>query len=218
MIIYLAEKVLVFCQKWIFRGHLSFVIIFGIQGAALAHDTPARNPTMLNIETEELPAGRVRMTSTERTHPPGARTPFHTSGPKVVHLMAGSLNAYGLNGKRLFSCGPAPRVCFFNPKDELWFFKNDFSEPMRFMLVAIDSVSYLTVHELVGEVESVSGQRILINQGNVLNSGFLDPPRKISLSVSTLPQVSVGDLVVTRRYQESTQSAETLVKLGSKWQ
>ena len=86
------------------------------------------------------------------------------------------------------------------------------------MLVAIDSVSHLTVHELVGEVESVSGQRILINQGNVLNSGFLDPPRKISLSVSTLPQVSVGDLVVTRRYQESTQSAETLVKLGSKWQ
>lgn len=193
-------------------------MILGMQGAVLAHDTPARNPTMLNIETEELPQGRVRMTSTERSHPPGARTPFHTSGPKVIHLMAGALNAYGLNGKRLFSCGPAPRVCFFNPKDELWFFKNDFSEPMRFMLVAIDSVSYLTVHELVGEVESVSGQKVLINQGNVLTSGFFDPPRKVLLSVPTLPSVSVGDLVVTRRYQESTQSAETLVKLGSKWQ
>ena len=212
------KKMMAFVSGRMLLRWLSLSVILGLHGVVLAHDTPARNPTMLNIETEELPAGRVRMTSTERTHPPGARTPFHTSGPKVIHLMAGSLNAYGLNGKRLFSCGPAPRVCFFNPKDELWFFKNDFSEPMRFMLVAIDSVSYLTVHELVGEVESVSGQKVLINQGNVLNSGFLDPPRKISLSVSTLPRVSVGDLVVTRRYQESTQSAETLVKLGSKWQ
>lgn len=197
---------------------LALVFSLAIPAVVAAHDTPAPNPAMLNIETHELPQGRVRITSTERTHPPGARTPFHTSVPKIIHLMTGTLTAYGLGGKHLYSCGPAPRVCFFNPKEALWFFRNDFSEPMRFVLLAIDSVSYLTIHEVVGEVESVNGQTALINQGNVLTGGFFDPPKKITLSLTTPPQARVGDLIVTRRYQESTQSAEALVKLGSKWQ
>jgi hypothetical protein len=75
--------------NWTALRSLSLVMILSMQGAVLAHDTPARDPTMLNIETEELPPGMLRMTSTERSHPPGARTPFHTSGPKVIHLRAG---------------------------------------------------------------------------------------------------------------------------------
>lgn len=84
------------------------VSLIALASIAKAHevDTSGRQ-SMLNIETFDLPQGEVKIAAGERTHPPSARTPWHTSGPKLIYLMEGTLTAYGLGGKTLVTWGPA---------------------------------------------------------------------------------------------------------------
>jgi len=182
------------------------------------HDPSPVAPSLLNLDTNDLPQGRVRINAIERIHPPGARTPWHTSGPKLLHLMEGTLVAYGLSGEKLMTCGPAPKVCFHSPGDKLWFFRNEGAAPVRFLLIGIDAVTRPTIHEEVGQVVSVSGNRVTLAAGNVLTSALAQPRREFTFTLATPPDVSPGDYVVTVRHDDKNHTAERLLKLARRWQ
>ena len=186
---------------------------------AWAHEeTPTSRQSMLDIETSDLPQGRVRIAAGERTHPPGARTPWHTSGPKLIHLMEGTLTAYGMGGKVLASCAPAPKLCFFSPGEEMWFFRNTGSIPMRFLLISVDSLDKPTVHEEVGQVSRISGKQVTLAVGDVRTSNLAVPARELSIEVTAFDGIGVGDYVVTVRHEEKKHRARGLGKLSGRWQ
>lgn len=187
--------------------------------SAGAHEqTPTGRQSMLDIETADLPQGRVRIAAGERTHPPGARTPWHTSGPKLIYLMEGTLTAYGLGGKVLASCTPAPKLCFFSPGEEMWFFRNTAAIPMRFLLISVDSLDKPTVHEEVGQVTRLAGKQVTLAAGDIRTGNLAVPPREISIEVAGADGFGVGDYVVTVRYEEKQHRARALVKLMGRWQ
>ena len=187
--------------------------------SAGAHEeTPTGRQTMLDIETADLPQGRVRIAAGERTHPPGARTPWHTSGPKLIHLMQGTLTAYGLGGKVLASCAPAPKLCFFSPGEEMWFFRNTGSVPMRFLLISVDSLDKPTVHEEVGQVTRIAGKQVTLAVGDVRTADLASSAREIRIDVAAFDAIGVGDYVVTVRHEEEQHRARSLVKLPGRWQ
>lgn len=181
-------------------------------------ETPTGRQSLLDIETTDLPQGRVRIAAGERTHPPGARTPWHTSGPKLIHLMEGTLTAYGMGGKVLASCAPAPKLCFFSPGEEMWFFRNTGSIPMRFLLISVDSLDKPTVHEEVGQVSRISGKQVTLAVGDVRTSNLAVPARELSIEVTAFDGIGVGDYVVTVRHEEKKHRARGLGKLSGRWQ
>lgn len=185
-----------------------------------AHEVgPPGQPGMLSMETTDLPQGRVRISANERTHPPGARTPWHTSGPKLIHLMQGNLSAFTLDDKVLATCGPAPQLCFFSPRDQLWYFRNTGASPMKFLLISIDAPDRPTVHEEVGQVTRITGQLVTLAAGDLRNSGLKNPALEVSFQVKDLSAgIAVGDKVVTVRHDEKNHRAQSLVKLQAAWQ
>jgi len=195
-------------------------IVLTTASIAGAHEVDAGGrQNMLNVETTDLPQGKVRISAGERTHPPGARTPWHTSGPKLIHLMEGSLTAYGLGGKALATCGPAPKLCFFSPSEELWHFRNNGEVPMRFLLISIDSPDKPTIHEEVGQITNIAGQQVTFAAGDLRGTGLAVPAREVSVSVAELPAgIAVGDRVVTVRHDEKNRRTRSLVKLQTAWQ
>jgi len=199
--------------------HVAIAVGLILAASAGAHEqTPTGRQSMLDIETADLPQGRVRIAAGERTHPPGARTPWHTSGPKLIHLMDGTLTAYGLGGKVLTSCAPAPKLCFFSPGEEMWFFRNTGSIPMRFLLISVDSLDKPTVHEEVGQVTRVAGKQVTLAVGDVRTGNLAVPPREISIEIGAADDIGVGDYVVTVRHEERQHRARALVKLRGRWQ
>ena len=199
-----------------------FIVAIVLTAAPItsAHEVDAGGrQNMLNVETADLPQGKVRIAAGERTHPTGARTPWHTSGPKLIHLMEGTLTAYGLGGKTLATCGPAPKLCFFSPREELWHFRNTGEVPMRFLLISIDSPDKPTVHEEAGQITNIAGQQVTFAAGDLRGTGLAVPAREVSVSVAELPAgIAVGDRVVTVRHDEKNRRARSLVKLQAAWQ
>jgi hypothetical protein len=185
-----------------------------------AHEIDAANGRgMLNIETNDLPQGKAKISANERTHPPGARTPWHTSGPKLIYLMQGNLTAFGLDGKVLATCESAPKLCFFSPHDGIWYFRNTGKVTMKFLLIAIDSPDRPTIHEEVGKVTNISGRQVTFAVGDFRSSNLANPAREISIDVMDVPSgVSVGDFVVTVRHDEKNHRAQSLVKLKTAWE
>ncbi|MCX7142681.1 MAG: hypothetical protein NT123_16755 [Proteobacteria bacterium] len=202
-----------------FKAHIAVAAGLAIAASVWAHEeTPTGRQTMLDIETADLPQGRVRIAAGERTHPPGARTPWHTSGPKLIHLMEGTLTAYGLGGKVLASCAPAPKLCFFSPGEEMWFFRNTGSVPMRFLLISVDSLDKPTVHEAVGQVMRISGKQVTLAAGDVRTAELASPARELRIDVAAFDGIGVGDYVATVRHEEKQRRARGLVKLPGRWQ
>ncbi|MCE7530194.1 hypothetical protein [Polynucleobacter sp. IMCC 29146] len=201
-------------------GMLCTASVIALSPMANAHeqDTSGRQD-VLNIETSDLPQGKVKITAIERTHPPGARTPWHTSGPKLIHIMQGTLTAYGLGGRLLNTCGPAPKVCFFNPNEEMWYFRNNGQTPMRFMLISIDALDKLTIHEEVGQVSAIKNRQVTLMAGDLMSGRLAAPEREVIVNVVDLPtNLAVGDRVVTVRHDAKNHKARTLVKLQTEWQ
>ncbi|HUN68509.1 MAG TPA: hypothetical protein VMU46_06915 [Burkholderiales bacterium] len=184
----------------------------------VAHDPSPAAQNLLNLDTNELPQGLVHINAVERIHPPGARTPWHTSGPKLIHLMEGTLTAYGLGGQVLLTCGPGPKVCFHSPQDRMWFFRNNGSSPVRFLLIGIDSVTRPTIHEEIGQVVNVSGNRITLALGDLRTSDLAVPRRELIVTIGSPLTVTVGDNVVTVRHDDKNHTAEGVLKLAQRWQ
>jgi len=172
---------------------------------------------LLNTVTSELPQGKALLSGGERTTPPGGRSPWHTAGgPKLLYLLDGTMTVEGISGQTLMICGPAPKLCL-SPHKELFFFRNAGPGPLKFVVIGMDPVERLTNHEHVGQVTEVSGKRVTLAVGDLRTSELAVPRQEITIAVSDLASIAVGDNVVTIRHNEKDHTAERLVKLSQRW-
>lgn len=173
---------------------------------------------LLKVETTDLPKGKAVLIGGERLMPPGGRSPWHTGAPKLLYVLDGTLAAEGLAGKTLMNCGPGPRLCFFNAQKDLWFFRNAGQGPLKFVVIGIDPAERPTIHEEVGQVTGISGNRVTLAVGDVRTSDLAVPRKETTIAVSSPGAIAVGDNVVTLRHNEKEHKAESLVKLTKRWQ
>ena len=172
---------------------------------------------LLNTATTELPQGKVLLSGGERTTPPGGRSPWHTAGgPKLLYVLDGIMTVEGVSEQTLMTCGPAPKLCL-SPHKELFFFRNAGPGPLRFVVIGIDPVEKLTNHEHVGQVTEISGKRVTFAVGDLRTSELAVPRQAITITVTELAAIAVGDNVVTIRHNEKDNTAQTLVKLSQRW-
>lgn len=201
------------------RKRLNVLFMMTISATtAMAQDFaqgPRRN--LIEIRTSELPQGSVRIGGGERILPPGGRSPWHTSGPKLVYVIEGTLTVEGLGGQIILNCGPAPKLCW-NAGKSIWFNRNAEQAPVKFLIVGIDSVGYPTIHEEVGQVTAISSERVTLAVGDHRTSDLAKPRREVTITVSKLGPLAVGDDVVTVRHNEKDHKAESLLKLSRRWQ
>ena len=177
-----------------------------------------RRDLLKRVETTDLPQGKALIGGGERLMSPGGRSPWHTAGgPKLLYVLEGAMAVAGLGGETLMTCGPAPKLCF-SPHKELFFFRNTGAGPLKFVIIGIDPVQKPTNHEIVGQVAEISGNRVTLVVGDLRSSDLTVPRREVTITASTLSPISVGDDVVTSRYNEKDHSAEGLVKLSRRWQ
>jgi len=171
---------------------------------------------LLNTVTSELPQGKALLSGGERTTPPGGRSPWHTAGgPKLLYVLDGTMTVEGISGP-LMTCGPAPKLCL-SPHKELFFFRNAGPGPLKFVVIGMDPVEKLTNHEHVGQVTEISGKRVTLAVGDHRTSELAVPRQEITITVSDLGPIAVGDNVVTIRHNEKDHSAQTFVKLSQRW-
>ena len=172
---------------------------------------------LLNTVTSELPQGKALLSGGERTTPPGGRSPWHTAGgPKLLYLLDGTMTVEGISGQTLMICGPAPKLCL-SPHKELFFFRNAGPGPLKFVVIGMDPVERLTNHEHVGQVTEVSGKRVTLAVGDLRTSELAVPRQEITIAVSDLASIAVGDNVVTIRHNEKDHTAQRIVKLSQRW-
>lgn len=172
---------------------------------------------LLNTETTELPQGKVVVGGGERAIAPGGRSPWHTSSPKLLYVVDGTLTIEGLGGQIHATCGPAPKLCL-TPNKNPWFFRNAGSGALKFVVIGIDSVHHPTVHEEVGTVTAINGNQVSMVIGNFRSTGHATPRREMTISVATVGALTVGDDVLTVRLNEKTHASESLIKLSTRWQ
>lgn len=172
---------------------------------------------LLKTETTELPQGRVVVDGGERAIPPGGRSPWHTSSPKLLYVVDGTVTIEGLGGQIHATCGPAPKLCL-TPNKSPWFFRNSGPESLKFVVIGIDSVDRPTVHEQVGTVTAINGNQVTIEIGDFRGTGHASPRREMTISVVTVGAIAVGDDIVTVRLNEKSHTAESFVKLSKRWQ
>lgn len=188
----------------------------GLSAAVAEEFGQGKRRSLLKIETTDLPQRKVVIQGGERLHPPGARTPWHTSGPKLFYVLDGTLAVEGLDGQTLLTCGPAPKLCLSSHK--LWFIRNPGQGALKFVIIGVDAVESPTIHEEVGQVARISGDRVTLAVGDVLTSDLAVPRREITITVGALGPIAVGDDVVTVRHNEKDHKADSLVKLARRWQ
>lgn len=172
---------------------------------------------LLKTETAELPQGKVVVGGGERAIPPGGRSPWHTSSPKLLYVVDGTVTIEGLDSQIHATCGPAPKLCL-TPNKSPWFFRNAGPGSLKFVLIGIDSVDRPTVHEEVGTVTAINGNKATIVIGDFRGTGHATPRREMTISVVTVGAVAVGDDVMTVRLNEKTHASESLIKLSKRWQ
>lgn len=172
---------------------------------------------LLNMETSELPQGRLRVSGGERALAPGARSPWHTSGPKLLYVVEGTVTVDGLGGQTYATCGPAPKLCL-TPNKSPWFFRNAGSGQLKFVVIGVDSVDHPTIHEEVGTVSALSGNQVTLAIGDARSAGLVSPRREMTITVGTPGSIAVGDDVLTLRLNKKNNTAEGLVKLARRWQ
>ena len=190
-----------------------------MSGTAFAQDfgQGERRDLLRRSDPIELPQGKVVIGGGERLTPPGGRSPWHTAGgPKFLYVLEGTMTVEGPGGKVLMTCGPAPKLCF-NPHKELFYFRNAGQGPMKWLVIGIDPATRPTNHELVGQVTGVTGNRITVAVGDLRSSDLATPRKEVTVTVSELGTVAVGDDVVTMRHNEKDHTAERLVKLAQRW-
>ena len=122
----------------------------------------------------------------------------------------------GLSGQTLMTCGPAPKLCF-SPHKDLFFFRNAGEGPLRFVVIGIDPVGKLTNHEHIGQVTGISGNQVTLAVGDVRTSELVVPRKEVTITVSDLGSIAVGDNVVTMRHNEKDHTAQSLAKLSQRW-
>lgn len=177
-----------------------------------------RRDLLRRSEPIELPQGKVVIGGGERLTPPGGRSPWHTAGgPKLLYVVEGAMAVEGMGGQTLMTCGPAPKLCF-NPHKDLFFFRNTGPGPLKFLVIGIDPVQKPTNHETVGQVTGISGNRVTLAVGDLRSSNLAVPKREVTITVSSLGLIALGDDVVTTRHNEKDHTAEGLVKLDKRWQ
>lgn len=199
-------------------GPLLFVLALGIGAtiAAAQEFAQGERRNLLKMETTDLPQGKAVIRGGERMMPPGGRSPWHTSGPKLLYVLDGTLAVEGLAGQTLLTCGPGPKLCF-NPAKGMWFNRNAGQGLVRFVIIGIDAVEHPTIHEMVGQVTAISGEQVTLAVGDVRTSELAVPRREVKITVSTLDAIAVGDNVVTVRHDEKAHRAEGLVRLAQRW-
>jgi len=177
-----------------------------------------RRALLKRTETTDLPQGPATVGGGERLIAPHGRSPWHTAGgPKILYVLEGSMSVEGLGGQTLMTCGPAPKLCF-NPHKDLFYFRNTGSGPVKFVVIALDSLQRPTNHEIVGQITGISGSRVTLAVGDLRTSDVASPRREVTITVGTPGAVAIGDDVVTIRHNEGDHTAEGLVKLRSRWQ
>jgi hypothetical protein len=172
---------------------------------------------LLDTVTSELPQGKALLSGGERMTPPGGRSPWHTAGgPKLLYVLDGTMTVEGISGQTLMTCGPAPKLCL-SPHKELFFFRNAGQGPLKFVVIGVDPVEKLTNHEHVGQVTAISGKRVTLAAGDLRTSELAVPRQEITITVSDLGAIAVGDNVVTIRHNEKDHTAQRIVKLSQRW-
>lgn len=170
------------------------------------------------METTVLPQGKAVITGGERLVRPGGRSPWHTDfGAKLLYVLDGTMAVQALGGKTLMTCGPGPKLCLSSQKGP-WFFRNAGEGSLKFVVIGMDPTGRPTVHEEVGQVTAISGNRVTLAVGDTRTAELVTPRKEITLTVPTVGAVAVGDHVVTVRHDENAHTAEGLVKLQSRWQ
>ena len=172
---------------------------------------------LLKTETTELPQGKVVVDGGERAIPPGGRSPWHTSGPKLLYVVEGTIAVDGLGGQTYATCGPAPKLCL-TPNKSPFFFRNAGPGPLKFVVIGIDSVDHPTVHEEVGTVSAIAGNQVTLVTGDVRSGDYANPRSEMTITVAKVGSIAVGDDVLTIRVNKKSNTAESLVKLAKRWQ
>jgi hypothetical protein len=194
------------------------LITLGPAGAAQEFGQGERRSLLKRLETTDLPQGKATVGGGERLIPANGRSPWHTAGgPKILYVLEGAMAVEGVGGQLILHCGPAPKLCF-NPHKDLFFFRNTGPGALKFVVIAIDPVQTPTVHETVGNVVAISGNRVTLAVGDLRTADLAVPRREVTITVGTLGPIAVGDDVVTIRHNEQAHTAEALVKLAKRWQ
>lgn len=197
------------------------LVLFALGGFALAANAQefgqGARRELLETVTTDLPQGKLRVGGGERVSPPGGRSPWHTSSPKLVYVVEGTIAVDGPAGQTYATCGPAPRLCL-TPNKSPWFFRNAGSGPLKFVVIGIDSVDHPTVHEEVGTVSAIAGNRVTLVTGDVRSGDYANPRSEMTITVGTVGFIAVGDDVMTIRVNKKSSTAESLVKLSRRWQ
>mgnify|MGYP001586690101 FL=1 len=195
---------------------ISILSLFTLAASAEDFGQGARRE-LLETQTSDLPQGTLRVGGGERVSPPGGRSPWHTSGPKILYVVEGTMNVEGLGGQIYLSCGPAPKLCL-TPNKSPFFFYNPGPGPLKFVVIGIDAVNRPTIHEEVGTVAAIVGNQVTLAIGNLRSGDLVAPRREITLTVATIGSIAVGDDVLTTRLNKKSNTAENLVKLAKRWQ
>jgi hypothetical protein len=173
---------------------------------------------LLSIETSDLAQGRLRIEGGERAMPPGGRSPWHTgSSSRLLYVVEGTIAVDGLGGETYATCGPAPKLCL-TPNKSPFFFRNAGAGPLKFVVIGIDAVDHPTIHEEVGTVSAITGNRVSLVIGDFRKGDLATPRREVTLTVATVGSIAVGDDVMTVRLNEKTHASESLIKLSKRWQ
>ena len=199
----------------------SFLQLFVLATVALAAHAQefgqGARRELLETVTTDLPQGQLRVGGGERAMPRGGRSDWHTSGPKILYVVEGTIAVLGLGGQTYASCGPGPNLCL-TPNKSPFFFQNVGAGPLKFVVVGIDPVDRPTIHEEVGNVTAIAGNRVTLAIGDHRGTELANPRREMTLTVATIGSVAVGDDVVTHRINKKSNTAEGLVKLSKRWQ
>lgn len=198
------------------------LILFALGGFALAANAQefgqGARRDLLSIETSDLPQGKLRVGGGERAAPPGGRSPWHTSSsPKLLYVVEGTIAVDGLGGQTYATCGPAPKLCL-TPNKSPWFFRNAGPGPLKFVVIGIDSVDQPTIHEEVGTVSAIVGNRVTLAIGDLRSKDLANPQREMTITVAKVGSIAVGDDVLTVRWNKKGDTADSLVKLSKRWQ
>jgi len=174
---------------------------------------------LLKTEINGLPPGEVVIGAGERRFASGARSPWHTAaGPKLFYVVRGTISIMGQGDKLLVQCGPAPKVCLKEGDAQSWFFRNAGPDVAELLVVGVDPARQPTVHELVGELVSVSDNHVVLAIGDLRTGALAVPRKERSLNVEKAAGFSKGDFVMTHALDEKNESAETLIRLAQPWQ
>ncbi len=197
------------------------LVLFALAGFALAANAQefgqGARRNLLSVETSDLPQGKLHIAGGERAIPPGGRSPWHTSSPKLLYVVEGTIAVDGPGGQTYATCGPAPKLCL-TPNRNPWFFRNAGAGPLKFVVIGIDSVDQRTIHEEVGTVSAIAGNRVTLMTGDVRSGDYANPRSEMTITVAKLGSIAVGDDVMTVRWNEKSKTADDLVKLSRRWQ